>query len=119
MTKPSLDSFIVTPDSTLLEAASTMEDNKSRAVVVVSDLSSMKVIGVLSEGDILRALLTGSDIRAPLKGFIRKSFSYLLSEDIEKAKKLFIEKGFGLLPIVDQNMKLTSVMTLLDCLQNS
>ena len=114
-----LSTFIITPSATLLEAARTIQAGMNRTVVVVEDVDSLKIIGILSEGDVLRALLKGADVRSPIKEFVKVSFTYFQEEDIEKARALFAEKGFGLIPIVDEDMHLTSVITLLDCLRSS
>ena len=53
MALESLD-YVVTADGTLLDAAEVIEHTRSRSAVVVKET---KVVGIISEGDILRALL--------------------------------------------------------------
>jgi CBS-domain-containing membrane protein len=42
-----------------------------------------------------------------------------MEEDWEKAHDLFAAHGFGLLPVVDQEMHLQSVVTMLECLRRA
>jgi len=116
MEASSLSDFVTTPEATLLEAAKVIQSNASRTVIVVEDYETNKILGVLSEGDILRALVKGADVRSSIEEFINVSFSYLQERDYEKALVLFREHGFALLPVVDADMHLQSVITWLDCL---
>jgi CBS domain-containing protein len=93
------------------EAIVTIQRNDSRCVVVVGN--SNKVVGVFSEGDVLRAILAGNDIHVPLKRLIRPSFRYLRSRDLIAARKLFVN-GITLVPIIDDDFRLREVLTLPD-----
>ncbi len=117
MENRNISDFIITNGATLLEAAKVIESNASRTVLVVDDYESKKVLGVLSEGDILRALIKGADVHSSINGYVRSGFSYLQKADMKKAMELFSERGFALLPVVDADMRLKSVITLLDCLR--
>ena len=46
---------------------------------------SDKVIGVVSQGDILRALSAGQNLYTPVNQIIRNSFLHLYEKDLEKA----------------------------------
>lgn len=78
----SMESFTINEDATLLQAVEKIEENRSRAVVV---LSGEKVVGMLSEGDIMRALLRNVDIHAPLDSMLVYSFKYLTERDMAQA----------------------------------
>lgn len=106
-----LEQYTVFETDTLLQAAEQMRRNHTRAVLVVKD---DKVLGVLSEGDVLVALLHGSDIRAQVGGLMRVSFQYLENRDMAAAVKLFKKYQFGLLPIVDDDMRIQDVITVAD-----
>ena len=54
-------------------------------------LGQEKVIGVISEGDILSALLANTDIHAPLEGWVSHDFKFLSSQDYKQALNLMIE----------------------------
>ena len=121
MDTPSLSQFTLQPEATLLDAAKAMGANRSRTIVVVEDYKTNKTLGILSEGDILRALISGMDIHSPVRNIMRVSFKYFQDGQVDMmlARKLFIEHGFGLLPVVDAEMHLTAVVTVLDCLRST
>lgn len=108
--------YVVMLDATLLDAAEVIEHTRSRSAVVVKET---KVVGVISEGDILRALLKGVRVHAPLADFVNHSFKYLDSPDLKKAIELFKEFGIALIPILDKDFQLIGVMTLHDTLNSS
>jgi len=101
--------YIVDVDGTLLDVAQTIDKNNSRCVIVIE---ATKVIGVISEGDLLRALLRGTDIHSPLRAFIQHGFVFLEENNLEDALPLFRSHGISLIPILDQSLVLQNVITL-------
>ena len=101
--------YTVDHSATMLSAAEKIERNKSRAVVV---LKEDRVVGVLSEGDIVRALLRDIDVHAPISSFVEHSFKYLNEVDMKEATRLFKKYQFTLIPIVDEEFRLKSVITI-------
>ena len=93
-------------------AASQILDNSFRCVVVVN--AAGKVKGVFSEGDILRAMVEGTDPHAPLKSIMRPSFHYLSKRDLHKAFLLIKKFGITLIPIVDKEFMLQDIVTFFD-----
>ncbi|MFH1983044.1 MAG: CBS domain-containing protein [Pseudomonadota bacterium] len=108
-----LSPFKVSESATLLQAVEKIEKNRSRAAIVESD---GKVIGVISEGDIMRALLQGANIHSPIESFIIYSFKYLTDRDLPQARKLFAKHLITLLPVLDDDFRLVGVITLRDIL---
>jgi CBS domain-containing protein len=101
--------YVVSCNGTLLDAVEVIDRNRSRCAVAVD---GEKVIGVVSEGDVMRALLRGIDIRAPLGDIVQYGFRYLGARNLDKAIKLMHSSGITLVPIVDHDMRLTGVITL-------
>lgn len=101
--------FTITRRATLLDAVARIERNHSRAVIVTE---GEKVIGVVGEGDILRALLNGVDIHAQLDDFVQHNFKYLHAPDPEECIELFKRHGITMVPVVDREFRLTGVLTL-------
>ncbi len=108
-----LSLYRIDNSATLLQVAERIERNRSRAVIVESD---GKVIGVISEGDVMRALLQGTNIHSPIESFINYSFKYLTKPDMAQARKLFAKHLISLLPVVGNDFCLTGVITLEDLL---
>ena len=108
-----LNYYTVESRGTLLNAAEAIARNKSRCVVVIDH---DKAVGVISEGDLVRALLRGTDIYSPMHPFIHHAFVFLGDRDFGRALLLFQKHGISMLPILDEMLKLTDVLTLSDVL---
>lgn len=108
-----LSYYTVNSSGTLLDVAQAISMNKSRCAVV---LEHQKVIGVISEGDLLRALLRGTDITSPMREFVHHGFIYLTEKNFEQALALFRAHGISLIPILDPSFVFKGVITLTDIL---
>ena len=106
-----LDLYTIGDNATLLQAMAKIEKNRSRAVVVTS---GRKVVGIISEGDILRALLNGMDKHALISSVVVYSFTFLRERDLEKAFDLIRRHLFTLIPVVSEDFRLQDVITLHD-----
>ena len=109
-----LSDFTIESSGTLLDAAERISHNCSRCVIVTSH---SKVIGAISEGDLLRAILRGTSMHSPLQPFINLSITYLEARNMEKALVFFRTSGISLIPIVNDNMELLDVITITHILQ--
>lgn len=104
-----LDRYIIDSGATLLDAAHAIAQNRSRCVVVAN---GGKVVGVFSEGDLVRALLRGADIHSPIFTFIRHGLSFLRERNMNKALEMFRTYGVSLIPILTDELQLKDVITL-------
>jgi CBS domain-containing protein len=106
-----LQDFWIRDSATMQDAIAAIQKNNSRCVVVVG--VAQKVVGVFSEGDVLRAILAGTDIHTPLRALIKPSFRYLQQRDLAQARKL-IMAGITLVPVLSEDFRLQDVLTLRD-----
>lgn len=106
-----LEKYCVGENATMLDAIAAIQSNNSRCVVVVNDLR--KVVGMFSEGDVLRSLLAGIDVHTPLRGLLKPSFRSLRSRDLHAARK-HIVSGLTLIPVITDDHQLQSVITIKD-----
>jgi len=104
-----LEKYTLPLGSTVLEAIEAIKNNRSRCVVV---MQSDRVVGVLSEGDIMAALLRDTDVHAPVADHVHRNFKWLPTRDMQKALDLIRRFGVTLVPIVDNDLHLTGVITL-------
>jgi len=109
----SLESYCVRESASVEDAISAIQMSECRCVLVIND--SARVVGVFSEGDVLRAILAGREIHMPLKNLLKPSFKYLYEADEAAALEIF-KKGVTLIPVVDKDFYVKSVMTVLDFL---
>jgi CBS domain-containing protein len=108
-----LSHFVIDINATIIQAIEKIENNRSRAVIVTLNT---KVVGLISEGDIMRALLRGMPIHQSLSILTMSSFKYLTNPNMEKAFELMKKHLFTLVPVIDSEFKLVDVITMKDIL---
>lgn len=104
-----LSEYCVTKKYTLQEALDQIQRNKNRNVFILDDED--RVVGILSQGDAVRALCRGTDIHVGIDGLYSPSFFYLTKYDWDAAMRFVRDKGITLIPIVDDNFQLVDVIT--------
>lgn len=107
-----MEKFCISEDYTIKETIERIDQNKNRVVFVVN--KENKLVGVVSQGDIIRALCAGKSIYHRVDSLIRADFIYLNSRDMEKAYRLFKQMKITLLPVVDDDFRILSVISLDD-----
>jgi len=110
-----MNSYVISENYTLREVMECFEENHERVVLVENDRE--KLVGTISQGDIIRALLAGVNLYAPIKQIMKPSFLYLKERDYKKAYAIFKSKKVTLIPIIDEEAKLISIITLEDIFQ--
>lgn len=103
------EEFCVTQNYTIMEVMQVFERNKERGVIVIGDKG--KVCGFLSMGDIIYALVGGKNMYSHIGQICNPSFIYLKKKDYSKALKLFQERNISLIPVIDDDLRLTDVIT--------
>jgi predicted transcriptional regulator len=101
-------SHVITKNSTIIAACHAITKNKSRCVLIED---KKKIIGILSEGDLLRAFLSGADLNSRVTDYINLSFIFFKKKDLDKAKLIFKKKKITLIPILNNYMKLIDLIT--------
>ena len=104
--------YCVYKSYTVKETIEIIDRSHNRVALVVNH--DEKVIGVVSQGDIIRALCSGKSLYSRVDGIIQPGFLYLNERDMSKAYSIFRSKEITLLPVVDEDFKLQSVITLKD-----
>jgi len=97
-------SFVVNSGVSFKEAMSIITSNRRGCVLAVDENNHL--IGVLSDGDIRRALVKGVSILSSIENAINHNPIILKKEhgNIEEAEKIFTEKIFiNLIPVVDSD----------------
>ena len=107
-----MERYCINQDYTIKEAIERIDGAKNRVVIVIN--ANEKVIGVISQGDIIRALLDGKSLFTKVSTIIRPNFIYLDEIDMARAYEIFKNKNITLLPVVDDNFKLSAVISMED-----
>lgn len=99
--------IIITPDSTLLEGLKKMDTIRRKLLLVHDD---SKYIGLLSIGDIQRAIINSNDINSAVSSFIRNDNIIADPQtSIADIKKLMLAIRAEFMPVVSAENKLLNV----------
>lgn len=103
--------YIVKLEDSINTAIEKILVNGQRTVIVTN---KEKVVGTISEGDILKSLIYKKKLNANLASIMNKNFKYLTqnSFDQKNIKKIFINYLCQLIPVVDKDLKLKGIITL-------
>lgn len=110
-----VNDFCVTENYTIKEVMDTLERIRERGVIVVNETG--KVCGVLSQGDIIKALAQGRGMFSRITSIYSTSFMFLNERNMEKAFEIFKRKNLCLIPIIDKDYHLEDVLTSRDLLR--
>lgn len=110
----SLEKYIIPEGELIEQAIELIEYNNSRCVIVINSFN--KVVGILSEGDILRAILKGVSIKSPVKYIMNPSFKFLLTKDDSKIIEL-LKRGITLIPVLNDQNELADIVVYKDYLR--
>lgn len=95
--------------ATILDVARAIQQNNLRCVFLTDN---EKVVGVCSQGDIMKALLRGGNVHMPVEKIATTNLRYLRSRDWDTAQKWIRELGITVVPILDDEFRLIDVITL-------
>mgnify|MGYP001417531934 CR=1 FL=1 len=109
--------LLLNENSSIKDALLCIKNNGSRHVFITSE--NNKVIGIISEGDVISALLKGSDLSSRLFELINNSFIYLSESDKSDKSKIIriLNQGILIIPVLNDEMKLIDVINYLDYLE--
>ncbi len=103
--------FLLEKDKYINDAIELIALNSQRAAFIYD---KKKIVGVVSEGDILKALINKKNLHTPVNKIMNKSFKFLNKRDLNLAKKYFIDFSILILPILNKKMELKDIITLED-----
>ena len=105
--------YCLLENSTANEAIESILVSKNERLVFIVN-KKFKILGTLSEGDIMRALLRNKSLDMLVTSIMNKSFKFLLKKDLNAAKKLVKKFNITIIPIVTKSMKIKSIIRLKD-----
>ena len=96
-----LNLFLIDEKSTIKNAIIKIRKNGARTLVVVN--KKRKLLGTISEGDIQKSILKNIKISTKIINIYNKAPKKIRLKKIDKKKikKIFLNKQYGILPIVD------------------
>ena len=104
-----LDAFIVQDTCNILDAMKEINNNTKGFLVVVN---SDKVVGVITDGDIRRAIINGATTDDCIAdSIVRKYTSLSPSNDISDVIEIFKNKAIKFLPVLNSEEELINILT--------
>jgi len=105
-----MNSILIESNESLKNALEKLQDNRRRFLISLNE--GERVVGVLTDGDIRRALLSNLTLETKIKEIHNSQFQYLVLESsFDDVCTLFKSDKVDFLPIVDESMKLVNILT--------
>ncbi len=102
--------LLIYSGNSLKIALEKLDKNKQRLLICVNQYQH--VLGVLTDGDIRRALLQNYQLEDSIDDFINTRYSYLnVNASFDEVCELFKDQKIDFLPILDEEKKLKNILT--------
>ena len=104
--------FLVNKNINIIEALKKITSNRSKHLLVVDQKE--RVIGILSDGDIRRAILKKIKLQSRIVSIFNKNFFYFKEKKFSKDKaiNIMIEKNLSFAPVLNEVKKIVDIITL-------
>lgn len=108
-----LSPYILHMNASIYDAAAKILLNSTRTLIILNDNS--KVIGVISEGDLLRSILNNENPRVAVSDVMNRAFqSCLETTAVNRHQVLnWLKRGILLVPICDSSGSLVDVVNVM------
>ncbi len=80
--KNNIEDLFISPHASMIDAIRIIDKGGAQIALVVDE--SKKLIGILADGDIRRALLKGKDLSISVENIMIKDFTFITTQDNEK-----------------------------------
>lgn len=107
-----VDRHIISDRTPLLEALKRLNDLSGEVMTLLAIDSEGRMTGTLTDGDVRRAMLAGVTLDRPVSDAMHRSFRVLGAESGPEEIRRFRSLDIKLLPIVDGEGRITSVLDL-------
>ncbi len=109
-----IDSIFVCKNETIKEALKKLNISAEGVLLVLDE--EKKLIGTLTDGDIRRAILAGKDLKDTIEGVFNPKPSFLYEDNFneKKARTLFLNKRFSLIPVLTRTREVARYITWTD-----
>ena len=111
MEKKDTRAVIVSRNYTILDTIASFQVNHDR-VALIED--NNKIIGLVSQGDILKELSRGVQMHSLVEHIMNRNFRYMTTRDLAKAYELFKKYKLTMIPILSEENELVDIITLDD-----
>ena len=101
-----LDKFLIQSECILSDAFELLNENGRGICVVVND---MKIVGILTDGDIRRFLLKTNDLGSKVKDVMNKDYLALHVNSSEELVRISFKNGIKIIPLHDDDFRVVDI----------
>lgn len=105
------DTPIIKENSLVIDLLPLFYESKNRLVCVANE--AMKIVGVISEGDLLRFILRDGDFNSPAYKLMTTDFIYCFVNEVPDRKK-FMDKRISGILVLNKDLTLNSILSVYD-----
>lgn len=107
-----MNNFIANKETSLIEALKKIDSNRCKHLIVVDRIG--KAIGVLSDGDIRRAILKKSKLTSNIKKIFNTKFHFFYNKSLVKQKALsyMTNNNISFAPILNSKKEPVDILTI-------
>jgi dTDP-glucose pyrophosphorylase len=109
----------VKPKITIRQAMKKLSQSGEKCLVIIDNKGTL--LGTLSDGDLRKAILNGTGMHDSIIGIYQSNPTVLVDGkyEIYEAKKLFTDKRFDIIPVINEQNKLTDILLFGDIIYNN
>ena len=90
---------VIEPNSNLLDAITALNDSKQKIIAIGGKSNNNLIYGMISDGDIRRALLNGATMQSRVMDYSNKNYQFVENElELMQAEKI-LNEGYKAVPI--------------------
>ena len=109
----SISGHIISVGATIKEALIALDALKSKDLNLFVLNNSNAVIGSVTDGDIRRGLIRGSQLDSPIEVVMKRDFIYFVDSKVDlKELKKYKSKGITLIPVLDTKRQIINILNI-------
>ena len=103
--------LLIKSNASLKDALNAIDKGSSRVVFVTNDKD--QILGILTDGDMRRAILKGGNFSEKIYSFMNQDFLYVNENyNLSNVKKLMVENSINQVPVLDKDGKLKDIIVI-------
>lgn len=108
-----MDKYIISRFATIKDALVILNNIASDTQSLLVIDGDQKLVGTLTDGDIRRGLISGSELSDAVSTIMHKDFKYILESDFDVAKlKQYRDKRIFFIPVLDNGRHIVDIVNL-------
>ena len=105
-----MKNITVEPNISIRQAMKNLNKSGEKCLVIIDQKNTL--LGTLSDGDLRKAILKGSAMGDPIQSIYQSKPRVLIDGkyELDEAKKIFTRNKFDVIPVIDNEGKLTDIL---------